>query len=162
MRVSHHVGCCILLAALLSSATARSDEAPLWGAPPRPPPTLARRPLGPAVAVGGVSLVVLGVALGLKVAALGRASEVASLQLGPSACLVPGAHAARCAALQAAAQDRVTWNNASVVTFWGGGVFALMSVGLAVWALTPPRIPPLRLAPIVGTGRAGLAVGGAW
>jgi hypothetical protein len=49
-----------------------------------------------------------------------------------------------------------------VVFFCGGGAFALASLGLAVWALTPPKIPPLRLAPIVGAGRAGLAVGGAW
>jgi hypothetical protein len=127
---------------------------------PRPQPN--RPPKALTVSLAALGVAGLAVGIGLTVAANGKASDVARLQLGKSACLTPGASASQCATLHDAASSKVTLSNAAVSTFLAGGAFALVTAGIGIWVATGPKAAPVLVVPVAGADRAGLAVVGAW
>ncbi len=158
----------LALAPLTASSLARADGPSSTPAPSVPPssslpsPIPSRRPpLWPALSAGTLAILAVGIGAGLTVAANGRASDVALLQLPSlSGCVVPGTNAVRCLALHDAASGQVALSEAAVGAFVTGGALALVAAGLGVWALRGPT--PVHVAPLVGSGHAGLVIGGAW
>jgi hypothetical protein len=104
----------------------------------------------------------LGTGIGLTVGANGKASNEARLQIGPSACVTPGASAGQCAMLHEAALSKVTLSNAAVSSFLTGSAFALVTAGLGIWAAVSPNGAPVLVVPTVGADRAGLTMAGVW
>lgn len=151
-----------------ASATPLPSSSSSSSAPPAPPiaSAVARPAAGPPQALivtsGVLAAAGLGAGIGLTVAANGKASDEARLQMGRSACFTPGANAAACATLNDAASSKVTLSNAAVSTFIGGSAFALVTAGLGIWAATSSKAAPVRVVPTVGADRAGLSVVGVW
>ena len=141
-------------------STSASGPVPLPASPVVPPragPPPALIVTSGVLAAGG-----LGAGIGLTVAANHKASDEATLQLGPSACVSPGANAAACSTLHAAASSKVTLSNAAVSAFLGGSALALVTGGLGIWMAVSPKAAPVLVVPTVGADRAGLTVVGVW
>lgn len=118
---------------------------------------------GPALIIPAAVLAAGGLAAGtgLTVAANGKASDVAHMQLPlTSSCSVSSpATSARCAALHEAAASKVRLSNGAASGFLAGSAFAIVTTGLAVWAV---RAAPVRVSPAVGAGYTGVTLQGVW
>ncbi|MFO0611529.1 MAG: PEGA domain-containing protein [Polyangiaceae bacterium] len=124
------------------------------------------RPLWPALVLGSLGVVGLGVGAGLAVAANGRAAdaEAAANTLGTSC--PPSPSSGPCAEAVGAADDRNLLSNVSMATLLTGGLLAASSVGLFVWAATGPKAAASQtswvMAPIVTRTEVGLSVFGSF
>jgi len=154
-----------------STQTMTLSLSPVPPPPPRedgPPAASAwRPPVGLLVATGVLAAGGLLVGGALAATANGKASNASALDVtlgsGSSVCTTPAAStAASCSALHDAVAGKGTFSNAALGGFVGGGVFALATVGLGVWAAGSPKAAPVRVAPIVGAGTGGLLIGGTW
>jgi PEGA domain len=133
-----------------------------------PPPPLpvkqGWRPGVPVLVTGGALAVVgLAVGAGLKVAANGKAADVTKLEIGQSSsCFAPSSSlAAQCMQLHDAASSKTMLSNAAASAFLVGGVLAVVTGGLGIWAAMP-RAVTVQAAPTVGAGQVGMTLQGTW
>jgi len=166
----------VSLTLALVAEPARPVEA-LPSHPPSPPPPPVQpsgtRPgLGWVVATGVLAAAGLGTGIGLTVAANGKDSDATTIgtRLGASTTCTSnpaGAVSADCAAVKAAVNGADSLKDAALVSFIGGGVFALASGGLWFWSTTTPRAndeqkTAVHLVPAVSAQNIGLVFVGTW
>jgi hypothetical protein len=132
--------------------------------PPPPPPPNAGRSINVPIVVAGYGVAAVGVGLGVTFAALaaGKGGDANTLQAqlaaggGPSAC-AGASPAGSCSTLQSTRASRDSLSTASMISFIGGGAFAL---GTTVYLLAAPRAMPPPVALTVTPTGANVALSG--
>jgi hypothetical protein len=134
--------------------------------PPIQPPEA--RSWVPTIALGAASVVGLGVAVGLTVAANNASSDGeaqrAKLRAGGGGCLgEPSDYAATCSALDDDASRLETFTRGATIAYVASGVLAISTVAYVLWPhLRSPASGGVRALPAVGAGHAGIDVTGVW
>jgi PEGA domain len=137
--------------------------------PPPPPPPLPqqheKRPIWPAFVMGGGALVAVAIGAGLTVAANGKgsAADRAEAMLPNSGPQAPCAtYMSACATIVDDRQAHDVLARGALGTFIAGGVLGVATLAYAVAALKRSAGTEVKVVPVVGTDRAGVAVLGAW
>ncbi|APR85360.1 Hypothetical protein A7982_10709 [Minicystis rosea] len=143
---------------------ALEDERASAAPPPSPP--AAHRSAAPAIVMGSVAAVGIGLGVAGMVIAAGKRGTAGDLQTslggGSSACAGASPPAA-CAALESAWGSAQTFQNLGLWSFVGAG---LATAGTLVYVLWPaPKAQPatglsVRVVPTVGAGTSGVLVSG--
>jgi hypothetical protein len=121
------------------------------------------------IAAAGAAAAGLGIGVGFTVAANGKSSDAAA-QLsrlgGDSACVgAVGARATECKEVRSGVESLETLSRAALGSFIAGGTLAVGAAGLALWTrMRPPQKQPATafVMPVIGTGRGGAVIIGAW
>jgi hypothetical protein len=156
----------VTLAAGESRAITMKDEAQV--PPPPVTPQKPRLPTAVLVVTGVLGAGGVAVGAGLTAAANGKGSERATLlaKLGDSGCAGgTGAVSGDCTKLLNAAKSQSTLSNAAIAGFVSGGVFAVATAGLGLWASSKPATrerTQIRVAPVVSATDRGVVMVGTW
>jgi len=133
--------------------------------------TLTSKPLpslAPALALGGLAIVGLGVGTGLLVASSDKGSDAAKrldqlvAMYGSKPCDNPAA-STECTMTADTLRARDAFGNAAIGVFVGSGVSA--AAGLGYWLITrrePPKTGSVHVWPVAGTNAGGVVVLGSF
>lgn len=134
-----------------------------------PPVLVAKRPIWPAIASGGLAVLGLAVGAGLTVAANGKGSEADALRAtlpNRSACYGAGASSMTCKSLNEALGADSALSKGAVSSYVVGGLFAVAATALGVWSVSgsPPKREgiSLQVVPVFANRETGVVIGGRW
>jgi PEGA domain len=125
------------------------------------------RPRWPMVVTGVLAAGGLAAGAGLAVAANAKGGDAAAVRAtlggGRSQCV--GLTGGSCTTLAGDLRSQGAFADGAVGGFVVGGVFALATAGLGIWAFGKPRMPTqgqLRIVPTVGAVEQGVRLEGSW